>query len=228
MVKKIKKPGSGSSKKKAKGATKSQPLTKMDLAITALFIGSIVFCVAAFATAHQPMDEYFFLWPLGIGAAAGAVIGLVVWLITKYESVGFMIGIMAFSGALMGVAFVLSFNRPWDDSPPRRQTLEVVFKYQQGSGKNSTFNVEVKDFEMKQLEVEETVYNQVENNGSIDLLIRDGYFGFPYLERIEATGLVVPEGQDMPEVEPLLPVEDLPAGDPEKPRQEDDGTDNPR
>jgi len=226
MVKKIKKPAARSgSRKKTKGTTKSQPLTKMDLVITGLFIGSIIYCVAAFATAHQPMDEYFFLWPLGIGAVAGAVIGLIVYLITRYESVWFMIGIMAFSGALMAVAFVLSFNRPWDDSSPQRQTLDVVFKYQQGSGKNSAYYVEVQDFDPKQLEVEETVYNQVENNGTIDLIIRDGYFGFPYLERIEATGIVVPDDQDLPAVQPLLPVPDVPAEGQTTPagEQEDSG-----
>ncbi|MBN2431783.1 MAG: hypothetical protein JXQ27_09920 [Acidobacteria bacterium] len=226
MVKKIKKPGARSgSRQKTKGTTKSQPLTKMDLAITGLFIGSIIFCVAAFATAHQPFDEYFFLWPLGIGAVGGAITGLIVYLITRYESLWFMIGIMAFSGALIAVAFVLSFNRPWDKSALRRQTLDVVFKYKQGSGKKSVYYVEVKDFDPKQLEVEETVYNQLENNGTVDLIIRDGYFGFPYLERIEAAGIVVPEDEDLPEVQPLLPVPDLPADTQTTPEGENEGAD---
>jgi len=109
MAKKQKKPVPRSSKKKKSSGGKEQ-LTKMDMVIAGLFIGSIIYCVAAFSTALHPLNELFIIWPLIIGAVAGALVGLVIYLITKFESMAFMVGVLAISGALVSVAFVLTFG----------------------------------------------------------------------------------------------------------------------
>ena len=214
MAKKGKRPPATSkSKAKPKSGGKSQQLTKMDLVITGLFIGSVIFCIAAFSTAMHPMDEWFVIWPAVIGIVAGGLIGWLVFVITKFESLPFMIGIMAFSGALLAVAFVLSFNRPWDKSPPQVHTLDVVFKFQQGSGERTVHYLEVENFSQRQIEVEETIYNQVENGGQVNIITRDGFFGFIYLDHVEATGFTMPDSEDIPEVKPVVPLQEPPDGE---------------
>jgi len=105
----------------------------------------------------------------------------VIYLITKFESMAFMVGVLAISGALVSVAFVLTFNHTWDESIPNRQTVDVVFKYERGGEKNPKYYVEVEGFPQKQIEVEQNLYNRIENQGTIDILTREGFFGFTYV-----------------------------------------------
>ena len=212
MAKKTKKTKKQKSVHRVKTAKKksSNQLTALDVFIAAVFIGSIIFTVIAFALAVHPINDNFVFYPLGIGGVAGVLVGLIFYKITRFESLWFMVAIMALSCALFAVGLVLTFNRPLDHSSIKHHFVKVINKFDQGGARNHHYFLEVEDFPLKRIDVEEDVYNGCPLNGKVDVMTRAGFFGFPYIEGTQLVGLDLLKTKKLPEVPPAMPVEDLP------------------
>ncbi len=197
--------GKGKSKVPSRNA-----LTAQDLVVAGVFLGSIVFSLVSFSRSVTPLDETFVIWPLAIGAVAGGLIGWIAHKWKPFESAGFVVGVLAFSGAALAIGLVLALNRPLDRTPPKHNFVKVVNRYQIGSGSRATYHLEVEGFTLKRLDVEEAVYNGTINGGQVDILTRPGFFGYPYLERIQLVSLNLPADQNLPAVPPPIPMDDMP------------------
>lgn len=209
MARLTQKTKSARSKGKSKAPSRNA-LTAQDLAVAGVFIGSIVFALVAFSRSVTPMDETFVIWPLAIGAVAGALLGWAAHRWKPFESAGFVVGVTAFSGAALAIGLVLALNRPLDHAPAKHNFVQVVNRYQIGSGSHATYHIEVEGFPMKRLDVDEAIYNGTVNGGQVDILTRPGFFGFRYLERIQLVSLNLPADGSLPAVPPPIPVDDLP------------------
>ena len=202
--------GKGKSKAPSRNA-----LTAQDLVVAGAFIGSVLFAIASFSRSVTPLDETFVIWPLAIGAVAGALIGWAAHKWKPFESAGFVVGVMAFSGAALAIGLVLALNRPLDRTPPQHNFVKVVHRYQIGSGTHATYHLEVEGFTLKRLDVDEAIYSGTVDGGQVDILTRPGFFGYRYLERIQLVSLNLNSGQGLPAVPPPIPVDDLPGKRPE-------------
>ena len=202
----------GPRKKGKSKAPSRNALTPQDLVVTLLFIGSIAFALASFSNAVKPMDDTFVLWPMAIGAVAGAVLAVIAHRFKPFETVGFVIGVMAFSGAALGIGAVLALNRPLDRSPVKHHMVSVVHKYQIGDGEHATYHLELAGFPLNRLDVEEEIFSGTRDGGTVDLLTREGFFGYRYLERVQLVKLELRDTQNLPDVPPAIPVDDLPGG----------------
>jgi hypothetical protein len=209
MARKMKAARPAAAKGKKKPPSRNA-LTAQDLAVAGAFIGSIVFALAAFANSVTPLDDSFVLWPLAIGAVVGALIGVAAHRWKPFESYGFVVGVLAFSGAATAVGLVLALNRPLDRAHVQHNFITVINKYQLGSGTHSSYHLEVAGFVKKRLTVEEAIYNGVSAKEQVDVLIRPGFFGYRYLERVQLVSIKLPEGQSLPAVPPPMPLDDLP------------------
>lgn len=210
MAKKFKvaKGSSGKSVSNAKG--KRDSLTGMDLAVAGSFVATGVFCLVAFSTSVTPLNDGFVIWPIAAGAALGALTAAIVHRFKPFESFFFVMMILIFSGAALATGLVLTLNRPLDRSAVKNNFVSVVNKYEWGTGKNAQYFLEVSDFPLQRLEVEEQVYHGCPRNGKILLQTRQGFFGFPYLERVQLISLDIPQNQTVPDVLPGLPMGDVP------------------
>ena len=198
---------------KRKSTTPSRnALTPQDLVVAGAFLGSIIFALVSFSRSVTPLDETFVVWPLAIGAVAGGLIGWAAHKWKPFESPGFVVGVLAFSGAVLAIGLVLALNRPLDRTPPKHHFVTVVNRYQIGSGSHATYHLEVDGFTLKRLDVDEAVFNGTVNGGQVDILTRPGFFGYPYLERIQLVSLNLPADQSLPAVPPPIPVDDLTGG----------------
>jgi len=197
--------GKGKSKAPSRNA-----LTPQDLVVAGAFIGSVVFALVSFSRSVTPLDETFVIWPLAIGAVAGGLIGWAAHKWKPFESAGFVVGVMAFSGAVLAIGLVLALNRPLDRTPPKHNFVKVVHRYQIGSGSHASYHLEVEGFSLKRLDVDEGIYNGTVDGGQVDILTRPGFFGFRYLERIQLVSLNLRDTQALPAVPPPIPLDGLP------------------
>ena len=46
----------------------------------------------------------------------------------------------------------------------------------------------------------------------MNIITRDGFFGFTYLDHVEAAGFTMPDTEDIPEVKPVVPRQEPPDG----------------
>jgi hypothetical protein len=198
-------------------AAKGGALTASDLAVAGVFIGGVVFSLVAFSTAVHPMNELFVIRPALIGLAVGAVAAVVLHRIKRQESFWFVLAVVAFSGALWGIGVTLALNRPLDPSAYKHHFVDVVNKYERGSGRNAEFHLEVAGLTeggvtLRHIQVPEDVYNGVSPGGRVDALTRGGFFGYAYLEQVQLVGLDLPpaEGEKLPAVPPTIPVDGVP------------------
>lgn len=190
-----KKPEKKSSGKK-RGA--SQSLGAMDIVVAALFIGGLIFAVAAFSNSVHPMKDSFIYWPLALGGGIGLVAGFIVWKVTHFESVIFMMVVMLLGGASIAAGIVLAFNRPLDRSRGEIRNLQVVYKYAIGAEPDQEYYVEVDDaekFPVKKIRVQKDVYQAIPpldqpGDHRVAVQVRPGFFGFPYIERTLSPGMI--------------------------------------
>ena len=173
----------------APSGKRGNALTASDLVIAGLFIGSVIFCVAAFATAVSPIQETFMLWPALIGGALGAGVGALYYWLSRKETLGFMAGLGLVVGALLAVGLVLALNRPLDRSPEEVHSLPVLNRYNRGTELKPHYCIEVDDYPVvggrRHLSVEVGVYDAVSPGGQLEVVTRRGFFGFPYQERVQ-------------------------------------------
>jgi len=205
MAKKFKVAKGSSGKSPSSGKGKRDALTGTDLAVAGSFVAAGVFCLVAFSTAKTPLIDSFIIWPVAVGAALGALATALVHRVKPFESFFFVMMVLIFSGAALATGLVLSLNRPLDRSPLKNNFVPVINKYEWGTGKNAEYFLEVSDFPLKRIEVEESVYSGCPKNGQILLQTRNGFFGFPYLERVQLISLDIPQNQPVQEVLPGLP-----------------------
>lgn len=177
--------------RKSTGINKRSPnqLTAMDFVLVAVLVGSIAGFLIAYATARVPLDGSYLIYPMLIGAAVGILAGLLINLIKRQESPVFLVGLMAVCGALLAGAAVTSLNRPLDRSEPRSTILKIFNKYEQGRGKQAKYFLEVEAFTPSHLRVEEKIYRGVKIGGTVELLLRQGFFGYAYLEQVQLVKL---------------------------------------
>lgn len=205
MGKKIRTTRPGAGKK-----GKNSQLTPSDLAITGGFVGSIILCLVAFSNAVHPLNDTFILWPALIGGVAGLLFGLLLQRLVGFESAVFVALVMAASGALLAIGLVLALNRPLDRSVPDHHVVKVVNKFDRGGSRNQKYFLEVQGFVLKRLEVEDLVYNGCAQGGRVDILTRRGFFGFPYLDRVQLISLDLPTSEKLPDVMPAIPLPGTP------------------
>ncbi len=198
--------------KKSPSTSKKNQLTPLDLVIAATFIGSVIFSLVAFSTATHPLNDLFVVWPAIIGAAIGLVLGVFLYKLTNFESLAFMLGVMVLAGALLGISLVLTFNRSLDESPPVHHFVTVEYKFDQGNIRNRRYFLDVKDFQTRRIKVEEDVYNGTTVGEKVDVITRQGFFGYPYLDKVQLVSLDLHDAEQLPKVAPTIPIGKEPGG----------------
>ncbi len=177
---------------------KEEKLTFKDVLLALFFIFSFVYFIIAFATSTMPINDSFVIYPIIVGIISGVIGG---YFINKYiyrDSTIFFMLLFALIFSLLFTAVVISFNRPLDRSPVSHNKIVVTNKFKMGGGDNIEYYFEVKNFPKRRLQVEKSVYEDVEVGDSVDVLIRKGFFHFPYIEDIIPVGIDINKIKKIP------------------------------
>ncbi len=193
---------SAKKKKKKKVVTKKkeEKLTFKDVLLALFFIFSFIFFLVSFATAVMPINDGFVAYPILVGVVSGFIIGFLLNKFVYRDSTIFFMILFAIILSMLFTAITLSFNRPLDRSSVKHRIVEITNKFTMGAGDGKEYYLEVKDFPKKRIQVKKDVYNDVNVGGKVDILVKEGFFHFPYIEDIIPVGINLKNLDKIPNV----------------------------